>query len=364
MLLQVLHSLVDAGNTVLVIEHSLDVIKTADWVIDIGPEGGSGGGRVLVTGTPEDVAACESSHTGRALRTVLEPRVETPAPRKGAKERDKAAAAALAAQTLNSAITIRGAAQHNLQSVDVTVPRDQLSVFCGPSGSGKTSLAMDTLYAEGQRRYVESLSSYARQFLGQMPKPKVEHISGLSPAIAIEQKTVGNTPRSTVGTVTEIYDYLRVLFARLGQPYCPDCQVPVSKQTTDEIVNRILALPEGERLYIAAPIEVAVGQSYTKLWDRLGTQGYLRVRINGTTYAIEDVPKIDHKRDHLVEVIVDRVMIDAEGRGRIADSTESALDLGKGVVHIVHVQKDVPEEKWPVDRLSLHYSCPSCSGRT
>ena len=364
MLLQVLHSLVDAGNTVLVIEHSLDVIKTADWVIDIGPEGGSGGGRVLVTGTPEEVAACESSHTGRALRTVLEPRVETTSPRKGAKERAAAAAAALAAQTLNSAITIRGAAQHNLQSVDVTVPRDQLSVFCGPSGSGKTSLAMDTLYAEGQRRYVESLSSYARQFLGQMPKPKVEHISGLSPAIAIEQKTVGNTPRSTVGTVTEIYDYLRVLFARLGQPYCPDCQVPVSKQTTDEIVNRILALPEGERLYIAAPIEVAVGQSYTKLWDRLGTQGYLRVRINGTTYAIEDVPKIDHKRDHLVEVIVDRVKIDAEGRGRIADSTESALDLGKGVVHIVHVQKDVPEEKWPVDRLSLHYSCPSCSGRT
>lgn len=370
MLLQVLHSLVDAGNTVLVIEHSLDVIKTADWVIDIGPEGGSGGGRVLVTGTPEEVAACEVSHTGRALRSVLGLKGDAP---KVAKSRDaatKVTAAALKSDrtagsnsALSPSITIRGAAQHNLQSVDLTVPRDQMSVFCGPSGSGKTSLAMDTLYAEGQRRYVESLSSYARQFLGQMPKPKVEHISGLSPAIAIEQKTVGNTPRSTVGTVTEIYDYLRVLFARLGQPYCPDCGVPVTKQTTDEIVDRIISLPEGTRLYIAAPVEVAVGQSYTKLWDRLGTQGYLRVRINGTTYAIEDVPKIDHKRDHEVEVIVDRVKVDAESRGRIADSTESALDLGKGVVHVVHVEKEVPEDQWPVDRLSLHYSCPKCSAR-
>lgn len=366
MLLQVLHSLADAGNTVLVIEHSLDVIKTADYVIDIGPEGGSGGGRVLATGTPEEIAACEESHTGRALRGVLS--VEREALSVKAKKgpaSKKGTPLTLNAQlsTLNPSITIRGAAQHNLQSVDITVPRDQMSVFCGPSGSGKTSLAMDTLYAEGQRRYVESLSSYARQFLGQMPKPKVEHISGLSPAIAIEQKTVGNTPRSTVGTVTEIYDYLRVLFARLGQPHCPDCGSPVSRQTTDEIVERILGMPEGERLYIAAPIEVAVGQSYTKLWDRLGTQGYLRVRINGTTYPIEEVPKIDHKRDHEVEVIVDRVKVDAEGRGRIADSTESALDLGKGVVHVVHVQKDVPEEKWPVDRLSLHYSCPQCSAR-
>jgi len=365
MLLQVLHSLVDAGNTVLVIEHSLDVVKTADWVIDIGPEGGSGGGRVMVTGTPEEIAECEASHTGRALRGVLQPRpasTESKGAKKGKSEAAKVAAAALNSSQTPS-ITIRGAAQHNLQSVDLIVPRDQMSVFCGPSGSGKTSLAMDTLYAEGQRRYVESLSSYARQFLGQMPKPKVEHISGLSPAIAIEQKTVGNTPRSTVGTVTEIYDYLRVLFARLGQPYCPDCGTPVIKQTTDEIVNRIISLPDGERLYIAAPIEVAVGQSYTKLWDRLGTQGYLRVRINGTTYAIEEVPKIDHKRDHEVEVIVDRVKVDAESRGRIADSTEAALDLGKGVVHIVHVEKDVPEEQWTTDRLSLHYSCPKCSAK-
>ncbi|QDU39982.1 UvrABC system protein A [Maioricimonas rarisocia] len=362
-LLEVLHGFVEAGNTVLVIEHNLDVVKTADWIIDLGPEGGDGGGTIIATGTPEDIAACSDSHTGRALKPVLE---RDSKPAKPKKKRKTKAAAKPAARTNGNGttelITIRGAAQHNLQSIDLTVPRDRMSVFCGPSGSGKTSLAMDTLYAEGQRRYVESLSAYARQFLGQMPKPKLEHISGLSPAIAIEQKTVGATPRSTVGTVTEIYDYLRVLFARLGQMYCPDCGVPVIRQTTDEIVDRVMALPEGMRLYIAAPVEIPVGQSYTKLWDRLGTQGYLRVRINGTTYDLDDVPTIDHKREHSVEAIIDRIKVDPESRGRIADSIETALDLGRGILHLVHVDRDIPEDEWQVDRLSLHYSCPSCSG--
>ena len=386
-LLEVLHGFVDAGNTVVVIEHSLDVIKTADWVIDLGPEGGAGGGEIVCVGTPEEIAACDASYTGRALRSVLAASGgrKPPVPAgestlKPAKAKTKKSsspktspATVVSSHTLTGTggsrpplaadhqIHIRGAAQHNLQSIDLTVPRDQMSIFCGPSGSGKSSLAMDTLYAEGQRRYVESLSAYARQFLGQMPKPRVEHISGLSPAIAIEQKTVGNSPRSTVGTVTEIYDYLRVLFARLGQPYCPICQVPVIRQTTDQIIARILAFPEGTRLYLAAPVEVPVGQSYTKLWDKLGTQGFLRVRINGTTYGIEDVPAIDHKREHLVQVVVDRVKVDAESRGRIADSTEAALNLGKGVIHLIRVEKDTPEEKWPTDRLSLHYSCPKCA---
>ncbi|MCA8998973.1 MAG: excinuclease ABC subunit UvrA [Planctomycetaceae bacterium] len=354
-LLEVLHGFVEQGNTVLVIEHNLDVIKTADWVIDIGPEGGAGGGEVIATGPPEEIAKVKNSHTGQALEPILFPKKSK---KKTNGKHSSTSNAQLSA--IQDSILIRGAAQHNLQSVDLTVPRDKMSVFCGPSGSGKTSLAMDTLYAEGQRRYVESLSAYARQFLGQMPKPKLEHISGLSPSIAIEQKTVGATPRSTVGTVTEIFDYLRVLFARLGQMYCPDCQVPVAKQTTDQIIDRVMSLEEGTRLYIAAPVEIAVGQSYTKLWDRLGTQGYLRVRINGTTYQVEEVPEIDHKREHTVEAIVDRVKVDQESRGRIADSIEQALDLGKGIVHVVHVQRDTPEPDWAVDQLSLHYSCPSC----
>ncbi|MCA9112486.1 MAG: excinuclease ABC subunit A, partial [Planctomycetaceae bacterium] len=165
-----------------------------------------------------------------------------------------------------------------------------------------------------------------------------------------------------VGTVTEIYDYLRVLFARLGKPYCPEHDVPVVKQTTDEIVNRVLALDEGTRLYLAAPIEIQVGQSYTKLWDRLGTQGFLRVRINGETHTLEDIPEIDHKREHTVEAIVDRIKVDPDSRGRIADSIETALDVGKGVLHLIHVDRDNPESQWRVDRLSLHYSCPVCSG--
>ncbi len=360
-LLDVLHGFVDAGNTVLVIEHNLDVIKTADWVIDLGPEGGSGGGTLVATGTPEEIAACDESHTGRALRPVLDSSCHNSS-RNGKPKRNGRDLSTLNSQhTTLDAITIHGAAQHNLQGIDVTVPRDRMSVFCGPSGSGKTSLAMDTLYAEGQRRYVESLSAYARQFLGQMPKPKVESVSGLSPAIAIEQKTVGATPRSTVGTVTEIYDYLRVLFARLGTPFCPDHDVPVTRQTTDEIVDRVLSLDEGTRLYLAAPVEIPVGQSYTKLWDRLGTQGFLRVRINGETYSLEEVPEIDHKREHTVEAIVDRIKVTGETRGRIADSIETALDVGKGVLHLVHVDRDKPEPDWRVDRLSLHYSCPMCT---
>jgi excinuclease ABC subunit A len=353
-LLEALHGFVNDGNTVLVVEHNLDVIKTADWIIDLGPEGGDGGGRLIVEGTPEEVARCKASHTGRALKPVLHPK------KSNGHLRTVSAPSRAPAVPARDQIVIRGASQHNLQAVDVTVPRDRMSVFCGPSGSGKTSLAMDTLYAEGQRRYVESLSAYARQFLGQMPKPRLEHISGLSPAIAIEQKTVGATPRSTVGTATEIYDYLRVLFARLGQMYCPDCQQPVTRQTTDQIVERIQSLPAGTRLYLAAPLQVAVGQSYSKLWDRLGTQGFLRVRINGTTFPIEDVPAIDHKREHLVETIVDRVKVDSESRGRIAESVETALDMGRGVVHIIHVDSDRPEPEWRVDRLSLNYSCSQC----
>src|SRR5205823_227560 len=157
--------------------------------------------------------------------------------------------------SLLNTVVVQGAEQHNLKHIDVEIPREQMTVCCGPSGSGKSSLAIDTIYAEGQRRYIESLSAYARQFLGQMQKPKVEHISGLSPAISIEQKTTSKSPRSTVGTVTEIYDYLRILYARLGQPHCPRCGIPVGTQTADEIIDRILALPEGSKLYLMAPLE-------------------------------------------------------------------------------------------------------------
>ncbi len=375
-LLRVLHGFVDAGNTVIVVEHNLDVIKTADWVIDLGPEGGAGGGRIVVEGTPEDVARCAESHTGAALVPYLppsggrKPPVATSlkkgrrnqgayAPRSGS-ARWQACTKLTAHHGADENIVIRGAAQHNLRNLDLQIPREQMSVFCGPSGSGKSSLAMDTLYAEGQRRYVESLSSYARQFLGQMPKPKVEHIHGLQPAIAIEQKSVGHTPRSTVGTVTEIYDYLRILYARLGTQHCPDCQIPVQAQTTDDVLDQLQKLPAETRLLILAPQEVAVGQHYEKLWDKLKEQGFRRVRIDGTTHTLEDVPEIDRRRKHNVEIVVDRVTIAPNGRARLADSVELAFDLGQGTIRTAIVDEDRPETKWKVQPFSLFRACEQC----
>jgi excinuclease ABC subunit A len=360
LLLKVLHDFVEAGNTVLVVEHNLDVVKTADWIIDLGPEGGEAGGRIVAAGTPEQVAACSASYTGRALANVLNRAATSAAARRAASASTRAQRRPPDAARLARVIKVQGARQHNLKDVEVEIPRDRMTVCCGLSGSGKTSLAMDTIYAEGQRRYVESLSAYARQFVDQMQKPALDHISGLSPAIAIEQKNMGHTPRSTVGTVTEVYDYLRILFARLGTPYCPACDLPIGTQTSDEIIDKILSLPAGTRLYLLAPREVEVGDRYEALWDELLAAGYQRVRIDGQTHALDSVPVIDRRRKHRVEVVVDRMVVRAEARGRIADSVESALALGKGVVSVAFVDDSVPETKWRCDVHSQHFACDRC----
>ena len=354
LLLQVLQDFVKAGNTVLVVEHNLDVIKTADWVIDLGPEGGSGGGRVVISGTPEEVAACEESYTGKAIAKALQPREEIPPPKskKGS-----------STPTLATEIKVRGASQHNLKTLDLDVERDKMTVFCGPSGSGKSSMAMDTIYAEGQRRYVESLSSYARQFVNQLEKPRVDQIEGLSPAIAIEQKNLGSTPRSTVGTVTEIYDYLRILMARLGTPYCPDCDKPVGTQTADDVVDKILAYEEGTRLLLMAPVTPESGQSYEQLWDDIKANGYQRVRIDKETYEVDSLPALNPRGSHQVEIVVDRAVVKSSARSRIADSIEVALSLGVGVCHVAECQEEVPETFWNVVRHSQHLAC-HCCGRS
>ncbi len=363
LLLKVLHNFVSAGNTVLVVEHNLDVIKTADWIIDMGPEGGGAGGEILVTGTPEEVAACPRSHTGRALAELLEREAAVRTARaNGTNIAANGQPGKRAPRVIDriTAIKVRGARQHNLKDIDVEIPRDKMTVLCGPSGSGKTSLAMDTIYAEGQRRYVESLSSYARQFVSQVTKPQLEHIEGLSPAIAIEQKNLGSTPRSTVGTVTEIYDYLRILFARLGTPYCPDCDLPIGTQTVDEVVDKLMALPEGTRLYLMAPLEVHVGETYETHWTDLQSRGYQRIRVNGKTYSLDEPPKIDRRRKHDVDVVVDRIVIRPDSRGRIADSVEGTLSLGQGVLRVAFANDDVAEAKWPVQTHSQHLACDSC----
>jgi excinuclease ABC subunit A len=234
-------------------------------------------------------------------------------------------------------IIVRGAREHNLKGIDVEIPRDQLVVLTGLSGSGKSSLAFDTIYAEGQRRYVESLSAYARQFLEQMEKPEVDSIEGLSPAISIEQKTTSKNPRSTVGTVTEIYDYLRVLFARVGVPHCPSCGKVISAQTVQQMVDRILTLPAGSRLLVLAPVVRGRKGEYKKLFFDLQRQGYSRVRVNGTVRELGEEIELDKKRKHTIEVVIDRLIVRDNLGARLADSLETALRLADGVVQVESV---------------------------
>ncbi len=236
-----------------------------------------------------------------------------------------------AAREAGKTIHVRGAREHNLKNIDLEIPRDALIVFTGLSGSGKSSLAFDTIYAEGQRRYVESLSAYARQFLEMMQKPDVDHIDGLSPAISIEQKTTSKNPRSTVGTVTEIYDYLRLLFARVGVPYSPATGLPIESQTVTQMVDRVLALPEGTRLYLLAPIVRGRKGEYRKELAELMKKGFQRVKINGSFYEIADAPKLDKKYKHDIDVVVDRIVVRPDVATRAADSFETALELADGI---------------------------------
>ncbi|MBI3322221.1 MAG: excinuclease ABC subunit UvrA [Candidatus Omnitrophica bacterium] len=229
-------------------------------------------------------------------------------------------------------IVIRGAREHNLKGIDLTLPRNALIVFTGLSGSGKSSLAFDTIYAEGQRRYVESLSAYARQFLEQLQKPNVEHIEGLSPAIAIEQRTAGGNPRSTVATQTEVYDYLRLLFARVGAPHCPKCGRPIQRQSAQEIVDQVLRLPAGQAITVLAPLVRGRKGHYQELFRQLQKEGFVRVRVDGTLRELEQAITLDKKRAHTIEVVVDRLTVEPKARQRLTDSVETALKAGKGTV--------------------------------
>ena len=251
---------------------------------------------------------------------------------------------------------MRGAREHNLRDVSLDLPRDALIVFTGLSGSGKSSLAFDTIFAEGQRRYVESLSAYARQFLGQMDKPDVDFIEGLSPAVSIDQKSTSRNPRSTVGTITEVYDYLRLLFARIGKPHCPECGKPIARQTPGQIVDRLLELPEGTRFQVLSPVVRERKGEYADLFRQLQSQGYARVRVDGVVYALEEVPKLKKQEKHTIEVVVDRAVAKASARRRLADSIETALRLSGGLVIAELV--DLPESDPARERVySEHLAC-------
>ncbi|MBS1560303.1 MAG: excinuclease ABC subunit UvrA [Bacteroidetes bacterium] len=256
-----------------------------------------------------------------------------------------------------TSIIVKGAREHNLKNVSIEIPRDQLVVVTGLSGSGKSSLAFDTIYAEGQRRYVECMSSYARQFLGVMKKPDVDVIEGLSPAISIEQKSIGSSPRSTVGTVTEIYDYLRLLYAKVGIQYCVDCKIPVQQQTVEQIVDAILSLPLGSKLQVLAPMVKGRKGHYRELFDQFRRQGFLRVRVDGELREITEGMQLARYKVHNIDLVVDRCTVDPESRRRVTESVEAALHMGEAGVNVLH--EHAPDE-WRDLYFSTSYSCPSC----
>ena len=250
-------------------------------------------------------------------------------------------------------IKIRGAAEHNLKNIDIDIPRDEFVVLTGLSGSGKSSLAFDTIYAEGQRRYMESLSSYARQFLGQMEKPQVESLEGLPPAISIDQKSTNRNPRSTVGTVTEIYDYLRLLFARAGIPHCPKCGREIKKQTVDEMVDKIMALPERTKIQVLAPVVRGRKGRHEKVLEGAKRSGYVRVRVDGNMYELTEDITLDKNIKHNIEIVVDRLAIREGMEKRLNDSIDNALKLADGLM-IIDVIDGEPMT------FSQHFSCPDC----
>jgi excinuclease ABC subunit A len=258
-------------------------------------------------------------------------------------------------------LVVRGAREHNLKDIDVAIPRDRLTVITGLSGSGKSSLAFDTIYAEGQRRYVESLSAYARQFLGLMEKPDVDVIEGLSPAISIEQKTAGRNPRSTVGTVTEVYDYLRLLWARVGTPHCPSCGQPVRRQSATEIVDQVLDWPEGTRIEVLAPLVRGRKGEFRELFEEMRKKGFVRARVDGELIELQEPPKLNRRQNHDIAVVVDRLVVRAEDRQRLADSIETALRTAEGVVEVaVHPAAGAPTTEVQSHLFSEHYACAAC----
>ncbi len=339
-LLEVLHELVERGNTVLVIEHNMDIVKTADWIIDMGPEGGEGGGAVVAVGAPEKISKMDTP-TGKALQATLDHVERTKAleilhspPVLKAKKRD----------TSVDTITVLNAEQNNLKSVDITIPREKITVCTGPSGSGKSSLAFDTIYAEGQRRYFESLSPYARQFVKQMPKPKVGSVEGLSPAIAIEQKIHAGNPRSTVGTMTEIYDYLRILYARIGIPHDPETGEVIKAISKDLVVERVLGLPVEERIQILAPLPLPRNAELKDIILRYQRLGYMRVRFDGAYFDMGDpalLQSYDKKRRHELLLVVDRLKVQQNIQQRLYEAISTAAEHGEGKIVIARPASDL-----------------------
>lgn len=326
-LVHILQELVDRGSSVVVIEHNMDLIKTADHIIEIGPDGGARGGKIVAEGPPEEVAK-KQTPTSSFLKQALEGKS------------NEMVVSAKTSQSRQTNITVKKAEQNNLRRVSTTISHNQISVFTGPSGSGKSSLAFETIYAEGQRRFVETLSPFARKFVRPMPKPKVEEIEGLVPVIAIEQKGRSSNPRSTVGTITEIYDYLRIVWARLGVAYCPETGLLIKSITPSYIVSKIMELPEKSKVYILAPVTLKRSEPFEQTLERIEKQGYLRIRLGGTYYEVTDRPPFDNKRKNTLEIVVDRFIIKPSIEKRLLDAIDAASDLSNNTLIVATEEKD------------------------
>jgi excinuclease ABC subunit A len=328
-LLAALRALVAQGHSVVVIEHNLDVIRAADWIVDLGPEGGEAGGRLVAEGTPEEIARHPESHTGQALRQYA-PGLAAPPPLSAGERASPYAAAAKPP----ASISIRHAREHNLKNIDVEIPRDCFTVITGVSGSGKSTLAFDILYAEGQRRYLDSLNAYARQFVQPAPRPEVDAIFGIPPTVAIEQRTSRGGRKSTVATLTEIYHFLRLLYVKLGTPYCPDCEVPIEPQTPEAIAARLLRDWRGREVTLLAPLVVHRKGFYTDLAKWALGKGYAYLRVDGVMTPTATWPRLARFREHTIELPVATLAIHPREEGALRAALAEALALGKGVVHV------------------------------
>ncbi|HSG19564.1 MAG TPA: excinuclease ABC subunit A, partial [Burkholderiaceae bacterium] len=351
-LIRSLKALVKAGHSLLVIEHNLDLMQASDWLIDLGPDAGPDGGQLVAEGSVEDLIACPQSHTGEALRLARAPRVASPrriaaAPRPG-----------------HAAIEILHAREHNLRDISLSIPRNQLTVVSGVSGSGKSTLAFDILFAEGQRRYLESLNAYARQFLQPASRPEVDAIYGIPPTVAIEQRTSRGGRKSTVGTLTEIHHFLRLLYVKLGQQQCPSCSIPIAPQSAEAIVASILKENAGQHIGLLAPLVIQRKGIYQDLAKWAAARGHTHLRVDGEFMPTDRFPRLDRYREHTIELPVADLAIDASAEAALREAVGKTLSLGQGSLTVLAPLDQTPrlQQVAPTARLySTKRTCPSCS---
>jgi excinuclease ABC subunit A len=368
-LLRAFRKLLKIGHSLLVIEHNLDVMRAADWLIDLGPEGGDGGGQLVVAGTPAEVEAHPASHTGKALREYMVPGTVpgegsrgNPGFRSGVREpaaasgRNPGLPREPSPGTVPGTITIHNAREHNLQNIDVQIPREAFTVITGVSGSGKSTLAFDIIFNEGQRRYLESLNAYARQFVQPAARPDVDAIFGIPPTVAIEQRTSRGGRKSTVATLTEIYHFLRLLYQKLGTQFCPACDVPIEPQTPASIAERLLKQHKGSRITLLAPLVVARKGYYTELAKWANARGYKQLRVDGEMINTYQWPRLNRFKEHTIELPVAQVLVQKDNVDALERNLIKTLDLGKGLVHVLD-----PEARRPkVQVFSIKRACPNC----